>query len=214
MENINQDSKENADTFVFSKTILDPLNTLTKLALLNFYSDDNKLVFCYNTFYMQGSSYYELILRQYYYKANRNDLIQLYLPLRLLSFYYSKEKQHTNRYINNLMLYAIKGLSKLQKTYKSDHMIVLLLQHYIDLLNDSILNVSKEYKFLDDLLSNPIKSEMCKKELWDDTSIKVISDKFDLLNIKDQNSKDFISIKDDIESYIKMKEERYQKYFN
>ena len=194
-----------------SNKILDPMITASKLALLHFYPHDTKLVFCYNTFYMQGSSYAELFLRQYYYKANRNDILQIYAPLRLLvSQYLTKEYHNSKAYIKNIIMYAIKGLQKLQQTYQNDKIIVLMLQHYIDFLDDATVEKVKDYPVLDTLVDNI--NAVCFKELWDKVSIKVISDKIDELNIANKEDKTFTACKDDIECYIKMKEERYQKF--
>lgn len=193
--------------------VLDPLITLSKLALLHFYPDNTKLCFCYNTFYLQEDTYIQIFLRRYYYKANREDLIKLYVPIRLaISFYLHNQNKQVNGHVTNIMLYAIKGLKKLQQTYKNDKMVVLMLQHYVDLLDNATLNSIKEYKNLDIIFDNQVTEELCKKELWDKSALKDVSERLDTFSTKDVNTRDFKTAKDEIECYIKMKEERYQKY--
>ena len=85
------------------------------------------------------------------------------------------------------------------------------LQHYIDFLDDATIEKIKDYPVLDKLIDN-INNAPYIKELWDKVSIKVVSDKIDELNIANKEDKTFTTCKDDIECYIKMKEERYQKF--
>jgi len=153
----------------------DPLTTICKLALLSFYSEDTKFSFYDNCIYIQPDTYYNRASRTCY-KDSKKDLQQLLVPIiHCVNKYVLKNKDD---FIKNIMAMSIDGLRCLQKTYRRNKTVVLMLQSYIDLISDSLKGMTKDYSNLHTIYEDINDINECNG-LWSFLSIQVASDKLD-----------------------------------
>jgi hypothetical protein len=155
----------------------DPLTTVCKLALLGFYPENTKMSFYDNNIYIQPPVMTQGMSR-YYYGDSKKDLQQLLKPIvHCVNKYVLK---NDDNFVKNIMTLCVDGIKLLQKTYKTNKPIVLMLQSYIDLIIDSLKGHKKDYTNLGDIYDDINNIYECDG-LWSDLSIQVASDKLDHL---------------------------------
>ena len=149
--------------------IIDPLTSLCKVALLHFMPEKTKLAISHHVLYVQGYSYYQWLER----KINRDsriDISNLNTPLiKAIKWYIldGEEKALMDKEMANsikiIAHFAILGLTKLQyTTYNNDITIKIILQYFINLLNDALNNEWKDENCVkmdsNNILSDKIKN--------------------------------------------------------
>jgi len=125
-----------------SKKILDPYSSLIRLAVLYFKYDGTKLSILDNKISYNEASFIQGTLR-WSYGDNRNDLHNLYDPIKTISDWYIENQ---NEDINYLIKLSIRGLQKLKKAYKSSvnsSLVYHTLEHYINILKKSLIIVKR-----------------------------------------------------------------------
>ena len=149
--------------------IIDPLTSLCKVALLHFMPEKTKLAISHHVLYVQGYSYYQWLERKIY-RDSRIDISNLNTPLiKAIKWYIldGEEKAIMDKeMINSIKIisrFAILGLTKLQHTtYHNDITIKIILQYFINLLNDAINNEWKDENCIktdsNNILSDKIKN--------------------------------------------------------
>lgn len=105
--------------------ILEPLQSVTQLALLSFYPVGTKLSISNNILYIQQPGWNQSVVRSYYYDT-KDDLIYLFSVIKRFHQFYFFLNKSTNKNYNELFQLLTdmckKGLDKLIQTYsRSDH---------------------------------------------------------------------------------------------
>lgn len=128
-----------------TKKILDPYSSLIRIAVLYFKYDGTKLSILDNKISYNEASFIQGTLR-WSYGDNRNDLHNLYDPIKTISDWYIENQ---NDDINYLIKLSIRGLQKLKKAYKSSvnsSLVYHTLEHYINILKKSLIIVKRNKK--------------------------------------------------------------------
>ncbi len=193
----------------------DPLLTVINLALLKFHINGTKLSFYGNQIYIQPPSLVQGATRKYY-GNSKNELANLFVPI-----YFCIDKyliQNNNLFVRDILKYSIDGLMLLQITYKSDIVIVLVIQSLIDMINDGLLGTCKDYLNLKAILSD-FERKNIYEDLWNDLSITVLNQhlitcdkEFNNLNIDVNNHNNFSNQLSKLEGFVKAKEKRYAEF--
>jgi len=131
--------------------IIDPLTTICKLALLNFLPGGTKIGIGHHVLNLQSKTYYQWAERKYH-GDTRNNIANLVIPLIKVINWYILDNDERIKMDNDLKEsilrishFAVGGLTKLQKdTYESDLAIYIILQHFIDLLNDAMNGIFRK----------------------------------------------------------------------
>lgn len=129
------------------KYILDPFNTICKLALVYFYGDNTKLSVGYNTINIQMYDYLQWSKRMKN-GDTRHDISMLVVPIiKALQWYIIDSPlkltlpKDVFENIKIIMHFSINGLYKLQQTtYCEDLGIKIIMQYLINLMKDSLNN--------------------------------------------------------------------------
>jgi len=160
---INQNKEKNI--------IIDPMTSLIKLSLLNYYPKGTKIGICNDKIYFHEPSYFQGALR-YLRGDGREDLHNLYNPIKKAIEWYWNE---TDREINYLFNQSILGLKKLKTAYNVNSTIQYTLDYYIH----SIQIKTFLYDNTNEIILTTRKSEKNKiheylKELWSNREIHII----------------------------------------
>jgi hypothetical protein len=183
----------------------DPLLTVIKLAILKFNEPGTKLSFYRNHIYIQPPSWTQGTSR-YFYSSSKDDLIELFIPVKkCIEKYIIKEN---NIYIKQILKYSVEGLYLLQETYNNNKQIILLLQLLIDIINDGINGIFKDYTNLNKYFNNDVKAH---DDLWNELSINVLHNHLIKCNKEKEEFKDQYA---KLECFITAKETRYTNYIN
>lgn len=126
------------------RQVLDPLSCLIKLALLQFYPQGTRVVINNNIVELQGPTHTQPLIR-YFYGYNKEDISLLYNGIRrVISWYLSEDcteptlfNDELTQYLQTIVDFTIKGLTKLQTTYNEGN-VTLALQYYINLLKRTV----------------------------------------------------------------------------
>jgi hypothetical protein len=120
--------------------ILEPLQSITQLALLSFYPVGTKLSISNNILFIQQPAWNQSDDRSYYYDT-KDDIIYLFNVIKRFHQFYFFLNKNTNKNYNELFEILIimckKGLDKLIQTYsKNDHVnLTQTLKMYKSLLD-------------------------------------------------------------------------------
>jgi len=199
------------------RQLLDPISTVCRLVSLNFKPVNTKIAIYDHVVLLQEPNMSQSVIR-YLYGDARNNISSLFiaiirfikwyvLPIRNKSF--NKDSKESNSYYNcleKLVNYLCLGFKLLQTTYKHGN-VVISLQYYINILNDSI-----DGKFSDDKVPECIEDteELDEhgnlldyekiKRLWDYSKIHDICELYDKCFIAIE--KDDVNKDTKIESYL------------
>lgn len=151
--------------------ITDPLTTLGKIALLYFMPTGTKLALYNNILYIQPPSNIQWVTRKIY-GDSRMEIANLNTPIiKAIKWYIldgnekSEMDENTNESVKIIANFAVKGLKKMQKdTYVDDISIKIILQYFINILENAINNKWDENFCIvtsnsDLLLTNKIKND-------------------------------------------------------
>lgn len=182
--------------------IIDPMTSLIKLSLLNYYPEGTKISICNDKIYFHEPSYFQGAWR-YLRGDGREDLHNLYNPIRKAIEWYWNEN---DKEINYLFNQSILGLKKLKSAYNVNSTIQYTLDYFIH----SIQNKTFLYDNTKDISLTTRKIEKNKiheylKKLWNKREIHII---IELL--QEMESKKEILIKPIQESIQKITETKEQ----
>jgi len=135
--------------------IIDPFTMLCKLALIYFMPDCTKISINNHVLHLQEYTYYQWMERMVN-GDNRKDISYLYSPIiKTIKWYIydNPEKIPMDSTLQTDMKiivgYCVKGLRKTQNiTYEKDLMIKILLQYFINLINDASTGTLDENNML------------------------------------------------------------------
>jgi hypothetical protein len=132
--------------------IIDPLSLIVKLAIVGKKAINTKISIINHNIIIHEPGWFQGIVR-YYKNSTKQDLHHLESPIEAAcSLYIVKTTYNLNRdRIISLFRNAFIGLEKLSKTYQYDSMVVLCINHYINIIHNAIsMNSSsitnKEYE--------------------------------------------------------------------
>ena len=174
---------DNSKNINYKLFVLDPLSIIIKLAILSNKPVGTKFRIHDNVMYIQEPGYFQSICRIYY-NANKTELQYLYNPI-----HFACQKflcvQFTDKTPNIRKLFgcAIQGLNKLKETYKTCPVIVLCINLYINLIENSLEEHRIENIFKKDAMTS-VYDETTLKSLnafWTSDRIKVVLDMIDFL---------------------------------
>jgi hypothetical protein len=153
--------------------ILDPLNTVIKLALLGFKAPNTKLSITNHNVFLHEPSYFQGAIRIYN-GDNKEDLHYLLNPLYLATIKYLND--------SNLLLFtlAINGLNLLKETYNCSETTKHTIDLYIYMLDNSINKKNVEFSFIK-ISSEDIDLYSKFYYNWRDEEINVIITLFNLI---------------------------------
>ena len=174
---------DNSKNINYKLFILDPLSIIIKLAIISNKPVGTKLRVNDNVLYIQEPGYFQTICRMYY-NANKTEIQYLYNPI-----HFACEKflnaQFTDKTpaIKKLFSCAINGLNKLKETYKTCPVIVLCLNLYIGLIENSLEEYTFDKIFKKDAMTSVYDENIVKtlNAFWTTDRIKVVLDMIEFL---------------------------------
>lgn len=189
-----------------NKQILDPLTTIIKIALLNFYDIGTKIGIINNSIEIQETSFFQGTYR-WGTGDSRTKLYNLKEPIQncLLWFPYLKYKE-----LKVIYEYSIKGLEKLKTCYCNlegdGNNTIHLIEYYISIIKN---NLNEEKNIEKSIILNK-KIQIDIKKIWDKEDIKLINIYFQILIKKDCENKD--NIINSINQFLKDKDLKTQSF--
>lgn len=174
---------DNSKNINYKLFVLDPLSIIIKLAILSNKPVGTKFRVQDNVMYIQEPGYFQSICRIYY-NANKTEIQYLYNPIHFAceNFLCSRFTDKTPS-IKKLFSCAINGLNKLKETYKTCPVIVLCLNLYIGVIENSLEEYTFDKIFKKDAMTS-IYDEITLRNLngfWSNDRIKVVLDMIDFL---------------------------------
>jgi hypothetical protein len=174
---------DNSKNINYKLFVLDPLSIIIKLAILSNKPVGTKFRVQDNVMYIQEPGYFQSICRIYY-NANKTEIQYLYNPIHFAceNFLCSRFTDKTPG-IKKLFSCAINGLNKLKETYKTCPVIVLCLNLYIGVIENSLEEYTFDKIFKKDAMTS-IYDEITLRNLngfWSNDRIKVVLDMIDFL---------------------------------
>ena len=174
---------DNSKNINYKLFVLDPLSIIIKLAILSNKPVGTKFRVQDNVMYIQEPGYLQSICRIYY-NANKTEIQYLYNPIHFAceNFLCSRFTDKTPG-IKKLFSCAINGLSKLKDTYKTCPVIILCLNLYIGVIENSLEEYTFDKIFKKDAMTS-MYDEIALRNLngfWSNDRIKVVLDMIEFL---------------------------------
>ena len=170
----------------------DPISVIINLCILGYKQIGTKLSILNNNIYISEKSILQSSLRTIF-KDKKVDIKLLYLSI-LYSCNILLSKN--NNYILNIFKKSLYGLYNLKKTYEGDYDIIISINNYISLINNTLNNgvINKEFNLLYENINDNnkeihnIKNLIFEKlnSIWSLQKIKIISKLFDELDINNE----------------------------
>jgi hypothetical protein len=162
--------------------IIDPIITLCKLAILYFLPINTKISIGEHILEIQTEWFFQGTIRKFY-GDSRFDISFLNVPLlRAIEWYINDNTNFINEQqfidsIYTITTFAIKGLEKLQRTtYKDDYAIGIIIQYFINMLNDAIEKKWDSTKYVKIDTENNILNDKIKNNHDKNIIIKIAND--------------------------------------
>lgn len=174
---------DNSKNINYKLFALDPLSIIIKLAILSNKPIGTKFRVQDNVMYLQEPGYFQSICRIYY-NANKTEIQYLYNPIHFAceNFLNARFVDKTPS-IKKLFSCAIIGLDRLKETYKACPVIVICLNLYIGIIENSLEEYGFGKIFKKDAMTS-IYDESLLKNLngfWTSDRIKVVLDMIEFL---------------------------------
>ena len=174
---------DNSKNMNYKLFVLDPLSIIIKLAILSNKPIGTKFRIHDNVMYLQEPCYFQSICRIYY-NTNKTEIQYLYTPIFFAcdNFLNSRFTDKTPN-IKKLFSCAINGLTKLKETYKTCPVIVLCLNLYIGLIENSLEEYTFDKIFKKDAMTSIYDETTvkCLNGFWTNDRIKVVLDLIEFL---------------------------------
>ena len=174
------DNSKNTNYKLF---VLDPLSVIIKLAILSNKPIGTKFRINDNVMHIQEPGYFQSVCRIYY-NSNKTELQYLYNPINFACNYFLNSRfTDKTPNIKKLFSCAIQGLNKLKDTYKMCPVIVLCLNLYINLIENSLEEYMIDNIFKKDTMTSVYDDTTLKNlnGFWTTDRIKVVLDMIDFL---------------------------------
>lgn len=174
---------DNSKNINYKLFALDPLSIIIKLAILSNKPIGTKFRVQDNVMYLQEPGYFQSICRIYY-NANKTEIQYLYNPINFAcEMFLNPRFTDKTPSIKKLFSCAIIGLDRLKDTYKACPVIVICLNLYIGIIENSLEEYGFGKIFKKDAMTS-IYDESLLKNLngfWTSDRIKVVLDMIEFL---------------------------------
>jgi hypothetical protein len=174
---------DNSKNINYKLFALDPLSIIIKLAILSNKPIGTKFRVQDNVMYLQEPGYFQSICRIYY-NANKTEIQYLYNPIHFAceNFLNAKFIDKTPS-IKKLFGCAIIGLDRLKETYKACPVIVICLNLYISIIENSLEEYGFGKIFKKDAMTSIYDESLLKNlnSFWTSDRIKVVLDMIEFL---------------------------------
>jgi hypothetical protein len=174
---------DNSKNINYKLFVLDPLSIIIKLAILSNKPIGTKFRVQDNVMYIQEPGYFQSICRIYY-SANKTEIQYLYNPIHFACDNFLCMR-FTDKVpgIKKLFSCAINGLIKLKETYKACPVIVLCLNLYIGIIENSLDEYTFDKIFKKDAMTSIYDEGTLKimNGFWTSDRIKVVLDLIEFL---------------------------------
>jgi len=177
------DIPDNSKNTNYKLYILDPLSIIIKLAIISNKPIGTKIHIFDNIVFIQEPGYFQSICRIYY-NASKTELQYLYNPIHFACQHFLNARfTDKTPSIKKLFSCAKQGLEKLKETYKLCPIIVLCLNLYINLIDNS-LDESAFDIFKKDAMTSMYTDTILKilQTFWSSDRIKVVLDMIEFLS--------------------------------
>lgn len=174
---------DNSKNINYKLFVLDPLSVIIKLAIISNKPIGTKFRIHDNVMYLQEPGYFQSICRIYY-NTNKTEIQYLYNPIHFAcEKFLSMQFTDKTPSIKKLFSCAINGLVKLKETYKACPVIVLCLNLYIGLIENSLDEYAFDKIFKKDAMTSIYDENtvMCLNGFWLNDRIKVVLDLIEFL---------------------------------
>ena len=154
-----------------SLQLLEPLTSVTRLAMLSFEDVGTKIAIYNNSITLQAPGLTQGVMRTLY-GNKRNELHNLYKPIIMATQYYDSTN---NEHIRTIFDFAVEGLKKLATTY-SEHendIVCHSIKLYKDILGDPVKSQEVLEKIKDGDVTIPLYEQF--NELWNQEQIVIIA---------------------------------------
>jgi hypothetical protein len=174
---------DNSKNINYKLFVLDPLSVIIQLAIISTKPIGPKFRIHDNVMYLQEPGYFQSICRIYY-NTNKTEIQYLYNPIhfaceKFLSMQFTEKTPS----IKKLFSCAKQGLEKLKETYKLCPIIVLCLNLYINLIDNSLDESGFEI-FKKDAMTSMYTVTILRnlQTFWSCDRIKVVLDMIEFLS--------------------------------
>lgn len=174
---------DNSKNMNYKLFVLDPLSVIIKLAIISNKPIGTKFRIHDNVMYLQEPGYFQSICRIYY-NTNKTEIQYLYNPIHFAcEKFLSMQFTDKTPSIKKLFSCAINGLVKLKETYKASPVIVLCLNLYIGLIENSLDEYAFDKIFKKDAMTSIYDENtvMSLNGFWSNDRIKVVLDLIEFL---------------------------------
>ena len=170
--------------------LLEPLSIIIKLAIISYKEEFTKIAINNNDMFIQRPTFYQGIIR-YLYGNNREDICFLLKPIMRALELYDPLK---NKKLNYIFRKAVKGLSKLKKSYNNTsstvcHSLDLYISIITSYLDGNPIKVesyisSKNTTELNFSVSTKVNLEKIFTDIWSEKDINLL---YSMFNAIDEN---------------------------
>jgi hypothetical protein len=177
------DIPDNSKNTNYKLYILDPLSIIIKLAIISNKPIGTKIHILDNVVFIQEPGYFQSLCRIYY-NANKTELQYLYNPIHFACQHFLNSRfTDKTPSIKKLFSCAKQGLEKLKETYKLCPIIVLCLNLYINLIDNSLDESGFEI-FKKDAMTSMYTDTILRnlQTFWSSDRIKVVLDMIEFLS--------------------------------
>jgi hypothetical protein len=177
------DIPDNSKNTNYKLYILDPLSIIIKLAIISNKPIGTKIHILDNVVFIQEPGYFQSLCRIYY-NANKTELQYLYNPIHFACQHFLNARfTDKTPSIKKLFSCAKQGLEKLKETYKLCPIIVLCLNLYINLIDNSLDESGFEI-FKKDAMTSMYTDTILRnlQTFWSCDRIKVVLDMIEFLS--------------------------------
>jgi len=186
-------------------TLLDPLTTVIKIALLNFKPVGTKLGFNEHSVYLQEPEFLQGALR-WSYGQKREDLHRIGHPIEKFEEWYGIDKC-----TKKILEYGLSGLDKLRNTYENSskvgsNLVVHTIKHYSNTIREIMLKEESEIKEYYPLISHKFNDF---DKMWIKSEIRLIIQLFYIIEEKKKMDLDYQDIIQVIECFLEKKDNKF-----
>jgi len=142
--------------------ILDPIVTIFKLCVLSFKIVGTKVSISNNKIAFQVPNYIQGVSR-WSHGDRRDDLHNLHIPLK--NFIRFGRKEFDEEDLEFIIKLAVEGLSILKEAYRESSIVSHSINHYINLINQSLIIEDDDDDNDENIIYNELKSIWTKRQL-------------------------------------------------
>jgi hypothetical protein len=157
--------------------IVDPLSLIVKLAIVGKKPVRTKISIMNHSIVIHEPGIFQGIVR-YYNNSTKQDLHHLQTPIEVACMQYIIQTTYASHreLVVSLFHNAVVGLEKLAETYRDDSLVVLCINHYINIIHNAIsinsMIMNKEHTSHEKYYNDMFVEKMCK--IWSVEKIDIV----------------------------------------